>query len=100
MNLVEALGLDPEHLEWQQLALCRGTDIAWFYDLYESDVEIAKQVDQMCLSCPVIKECGAAGQDGEAGVWGGLYWTNGKPDKTKNSHKSEAVWEAIRKKYS
>ena len=99
MNLIDQLGLDPEHLEWQQLALCSGMEINWFYDLYESDDMFAKAVDETCLACPVIKECGIRGASGEYGVWGGIYWAgNGKPDKAKNNHKTPEVWAEIRKR--
>jgi hypothetical protein len=100
MNLLDQLGLDPEHLEWQQLALCSGTEINWFYDNYESDQEFAKAIDSTCLTCPVIKECGLQGLEGEFGVWGGIYWAgNKKPDKAKNAHKTPEVWKEIYQKY-
>lgn len=100
MDLLDELGLDPEHLEWQQLALCKGAEINWFYDLYESDQEHAKAVDAQCLACPVIKECGLRGLSGEFGVWGGTYWAgNGKPDRAKNSHKTPEMWKAIAERY-
>lgn len=100
MNLIEQLGLDPENLRWQQLSLCAGSEINWFYDLYESDTEHARAIDQMCLSCPVIKECGLQGAEGEYGVYGGIYWAgNKRPDKAKNAHKSEEVWKMIQEKY-
>lgn len=100
LSLLDMLGLDPENLEWQQLALCKGTEINWFYDLYESDTEHAKAIDQLCLSCPVIRECGVAGMNGEFGVYGGIYWAGaGKPDKAKNAHKAPEVWKAIQEKY-
>ena len=99
MNLIQELGLDPDNLQWHQLSLCDGMELNWFYDLYESDVEVAKQVDEVCLACPVIAECGLRGASGEYGVWGGIYWAgNGKPDRAKNAHKTEATWAALRKK--
>lgn len=101
MNLLETLGLDPEHLEWQQLSLCSGMPINWFYDQYESDQEHAKAIDAGCIACPVIKECGMRGADGEYGVWGGIYWAgNGKADKAKNSHKTPEVWLEIQERYT
>lgn len=99
MSLLDELGLDPENLEWFQLSLCDGMEIVWFYDMYESDQEIAKAVDDTCLSCPVIKECGLRGASGEYGVWGGIYWAgNGKQDKAKNSHKTLEIWKSIAEK--
>lgn len=100
MSILNDLGIDPDHLEWHQLSLCNGMNLSWFYDLYESDSEVAKQVDNICLACPVTRECGTAGSAGEYGVWGGIYWAgNGKQDRAKNSHKSEGVWDMIKEKY-
>lgn len=70
-----------------------------FYDLYESDETQAKITDQICLSCPVLKECLTAGiENNEHGVWGGIYLTSGKPDENRNAHKTEDVWETLRER--
>jgi hypothetical protein len=70
-----------------------------FYSKYENDEEVAKQVDQACLSCPVMKQCGLRGPQGEHGVWGGIYWNgSGKPDNNRNSHKTPEIWEDIRER--
>lgn len=100
MSFLDDLGLDPDSLEWHHLSLCDGMPLNWFYDLYESDVEVARQVDAVCLACPVIGECGLQGAGGEYGVWGGIYWAgNGKQDRAKNSHKTPEVWTAIQERY-
>ena len=98
MNLLEQLGLDPETFTWHDLAACVGIENAdIFYDRYETDKRTAKQVDEMCLHCPVMKQCAQAGMNGETGVWGAVYWNgNGKPDASKNEHKTEDVWWRIR----
>lgn len=99
MNLVELLGLDPEDFEWQDLASCQGMPRAAFYEKYEQDTEHAKNIDQMCIGCPVLAACSMAGQDGEHGVWGGIYWNGaGSPDENRNSHKTPEVWEQIRER--
>jgi len=91
-SLLEEFGLDPEDFEWQDLALCSNMPTSFFYDSYESDTETAKSIDQVCLRCPVIKECFFMGAKGEHGVWGGFYWNgSGTPDKNKNSHKTEEI---------
>lgn len=101
-SLLDELGIDPESFEWNDLALCRNIEIEGpetdaFFDQYESDEEAAKATDQMCLHCPVIRECFFAGSQGQQGVWGGVYWNGaGKPDKNKNSHKTEETWDEIR----
>lgn len=96
MSLLEELGLDPADFEWHDLALCKGMPFDSFYEDYESDVEVAKAVDEACLSCPVMKECFFKGGEGEHGVWGGVYWNgSGKPDKNKNAHKTDETWQEI-----
>lgn len=99
MSLIDELGLDPLEIKWQDLALCKNTDPEDFYDQYESDQQIAKQIDEQCLVCPVMKECALMGQKGEWGVWGGVYWNGaGKQDKARNDHKTPEVWERITKR--
>jgi hypothetical protein len=101
-SLLESLGVDAEEFEWHHLAACQHMPPELFYDKYESEPEVAKAVDSACLGCPVIRDCFFAGsQNGEYGVWGGVYWNgSGKPDKNKNSHKTQEVWEAIERKVS
>lgn len=96
MSLLDELGIDPEEFTWHDLALCQGMDPELFFTKYEADEEVAKQTDQACLSCPVFAECAAAGQDGQHGVWGAIYWNgSGKPDKNRNAHKTPEVWNEI-----
>lgn len=96
-SVFAALGLAADELDWHHLAICKGQSIWRFYDGYESSPRIAKQTDQMCLSCPVRKQCLEAGIDeNEWGVWGGIYLSNGKVDQNKNSHKTPEVWDEIR----
>lgn len=98
-SLFEELGIDPATFEWPQLSLCRGTDTEWYYDEYESDPEIAMAVDEMCLHCPVLRQCYAAGEDGERGVWGGVYWNGaGGHDKARNRHKLEETWRRLERR--
>lgn len=90
------LGVDLDDLEWQDMAVCKGVKTNKFYDDYESDIQTAYTIDQMCLSCPVMRECLMQGMDnGEWGVWGGIYLTSGKPDDNKNSHKTDEVREEM-----
>lgn len=101
LSILAELGLDPEEFGWQDLALCKNYEIKGhredvFFDKYESDPETARAVDEMCLSCPVMKQCGLAGMDGEQGVYGGIYWNgSGKPDQARNLHKTPEVWERV-----
>lgn len=102
MQAHDALGIDPEDdsLTWERLALCAGMPTNWFFDEYESDETVAKQVDEACLSCPVMAICANVGRENkEHGVWGGVYFNgSGKPDKNKNIHKTNEVWDRIRER--
>jgi hypothetical protein len=98
-SLLDELGLDESTLSWHQLASCRGMDLNLFYELYEEDEEIAKAVDARCLTCPVMRECLMDATDfKDYGVHGGIYLSNGKPDKQRNAHKTDEVWAAIKTK--
>lgn len=97
-DLFSQLGLDEQDVKWYHLAACKGMPIDWFYDNYESDKELAKQADQVCLHCPVIKMCHAQGViNKEKGVWGGVYMDLGRPDKQYNSHKDPEIWKQLKK---
>jgi len=101
-SLFSQLGLDEQDVQWYHLAACNGmtTDpnFDWFYDLYEVDKEAAKQVDQICLHCPVIKMCHSEGvKNKEKGVWGGIYMDLGRVDKQNNSHKTPEIWKQLKK---
>ncbi len=96
-NIIEQLGLDSDNLKWYQLAACSGADINLFYDTYEMDNQIALQVDQMCLHCPVIKQCYNEGTTNkEKGVWGGIYLDLGRIDKENNNHKTQEIWKRLK----
>lgn len=99
-DILNDLGLDKDKLEWWHIAICNGMDTNLFYDKYEADVNIAKSIDEACLSCPVIKMCYEAGeQNDEYGVWGGVYLSAGLIDKARNLHKTQDVWKRIRSKH-
>lgn len=105
-SLLEELGLDESTLSWHQLALCggrqtneEGMELNWFFDDYESDAELAKTMDEVCLKCPVMRDCLMEGTDGKNyGLWGGIYLDNGKQDKARNAHKTPEVWARIQEK--
>lgn len=82
--------------EFLDQALCNGMDVNKFFDRYEEDQELAKQIDSLCLSCPVIAECFNRGVSSESwGIWGGVYLIDGEIDKSRNSHKTKQVWGRI-----
>lgn len=96
-NIIEELGLDKDNLRWYQLAACVGADINMFYDDYESDKYLAAQVDEMCIHCPVSKQCYNEGvYNKERGVWGGVYMDLGRVDKEYNEHKTRETWKRLR----
>ena len=98
-DILNDLGIDADDLDWYHLSICRGMDTNLFYEKYEADPNIAKNIDEMCLSCPVVSMCYQAGADGnEYGVWGGVYLTSGSIDKSKNLHKSPDTWKRLKKK--
>lgn len=98
-NILDNLGIDKDDFSWYNLAICRGMDTNLFYDKYEIDVNISKNVDEACLSCPVIKICYENGiNNNEYGVWGGVYLTAGSIDKSKNLHKTKEIWKRLRGK--
>jgi len=99
-TILQELGLDPEDFNWWNLAICNGMETNLFYDKYEADINIAKNIDQCCLSCPVIKNCYSSGvENDEYGVWGGVYLNSGSVDNARNTHKTEVVWKQLRKKH-
>jgi hypothetical protein len=98
-DILNDLGLDKDDFQWYHLAVCAGMDTNLFYEKYEADVNIAKSIDEACLSCPVIQICYKAGkQDNEHGVWGGIYLNSGSIDKARNVHKTQNVWKRLKKK--
>ena len=99
-NILNDLGVDPDDFEWWHLAACNGMDTNLFYDKYEADFNIAKSVDECCLTCPVAKDCLRAGiENNEYGVWGGIYLNSGSTDKARNIHKTEDVWNRFKVKH-
>lgn len=98
-NILNDLGIDTDDFDWWHLGICRGMDTNLFYDKYEADPNVAKSIDEACLSCPVIKMCYKSGiENSEYGVWGGVYMSSGEIDKSKNLHKTTDIWKKLRSK--
>lgn len=98
-DILNDLGVDEEDLSWYHLSVCRGMDTDLFYEKYESDVNIAKNIDEACLSCPVSKQCYASGEENnEYGVWGGIYLNAGSIDRSRNVHKTQDTWKKLKRK--
>jgi len=98
-NLLEQLDIDPAEFNWMQLRACKNYPVDMFFDDYEKDTILAKNVDQLCLGCPVTKECFSFGvKTKSTGVFGGFYLINGEPSKTKNGHKTPEIAAKLAKK--
>jgi len=81
---------------WVSEALCAGSDTELFFDKYEDDQSIAMDIDRLCLSCPVAKQCFEYGVQTESyGVWGGVFLNDGKLDNVRNSHKTQDIWQRV-----
>lgn len=99
-NILNSLGIDKEDLNWWHLGACRGMETNLFYEKYEIDYNVAKNIDEACMSCPVIKMCyDYAIENNEHGVWGGVYLNSGSVDKTKNIHKTKEIWKKLKVKH-
>lgn len=96
-SILSKLGIDETNINWFNFALCLGMDTNLFFDKYETDISIAKNIDQACLSCPVRKICYEVGVDNnEYGVWGGVYLNSGQTDKVRNAHKTKDIWKKLK----
>jgi len=69
----------------------------YFFEGYEKDKHLRQVTDDMCLSCPVMKQCLEFGLETKSsGVFGGVGLKRGKVDKALNAHKSEETWDMLR----
>jgi hypothetical protein len=101
-----SVNVDSEDFIWQNLALCtnivgkrkpNGDADDPLFDSYESEESTAKATDEMCSRCPVKKNCFLEGvENGESGVWGGWYLTNGAIDLNRNAHKPKEEIERVK----
>jgi hypothetical protein len=97
-SILNDLGIDKDEFDWFSLAICRGMDTNLFFDKYETDINIAKNIDEACMSCPVAKICYQTGvENDEYGVWGGVYLSSGSIDSSKNMHKTVEIWKKIKR---
>ena len=75
---------------------CEGWDINDFFDNYEEDLEKRKEIDSLCIGCRNLQRCSAmAVSKKETGVWGGIYFIDGKISPEFNSHKTNDDWYKI-----
>ena len=98
-NILNELDSDEQSIRWWHLAACNGMDTNLFFDKYESDLNMAKAIDQCCISCPVMSICFKSGiENSEYGVWGGVFLSAGLVDKMKNVHKTKDIWKQLKAK--
>lgn len=98
-SILEQRGISPDEIKWEDLALCRGLPTSFFFETYEQDRISAKYIDEMCLRCPVMKQCAMSAKDNnESGVWGAVYWNAGRVDNYRNSHKVPDIWKRIKER--
>lgn len=99
-SILNSLGIDKDDFKWYDLSVCKNMEPNLFFDLYETDINIAKSIDEACLTCPVIKICHQIGVDNnEYGVWGGVYLNSGSVDTNKNEHKTPETWKRLKRKH-
>ena len=78
---------------WKDKAQCLNLDTNIFFDKYEEIESFRFGIDKMCSSCPVRRDCFAAGITGkEWGVWGGVYLEGGEISREFNKHKTKQDW--------
>jgi hypothetical protein len=79
--------------KWKEQARCLNFDTNLFFEDYEEDVELRKDIDELCAECPVVRQCFAVGISNKGwGVWGGVYMENGKISREFNRHRTKADW--------
>jgi len=84
---------------WQDDAECRGFPLSWFFEGYEEDADIASEVDDLCINCPVANQCLKYGvETNGTGVFGMVYLTLGKYSKTRNNHKMPYIQKKLENK--
>ena len=96
-TLIDFFNLEDEDFDWRKIASCVNyDDPELFFEVYEGDRITAANTDQICLNCPVIRQCFRQGfGDRETGLWGGVYLENGKVSRDSNSHKKPETWKRL-----
>jgi hypothetical protein len=83
----------PNDKDWKSQARCLNWDVNLFFDKYEEDLDLRKDVDEFCSTCPVMRQCFAYGvSTKQTGVWGGIYLDRGKISREYNKHKTKEDW--------
>lgn len=82
-----------EHI-WSDDANCKDMDTELFFDKYEENPDLRPAIDMLCADCPVVRQCFAVAVSTKKsfGVWGGIYFENGKISKQFNNHRTKQDW--------
>lgn len=79
--------------EWEKDSACLNYDTEFFFDKYEEDEQLRPAIDKLCAGCPVARKCFAVSVSSKGwGVWGGVYFENGKISREFNRHKTKQQW--------
>ena len=93
-------------MTWRRNSECLNEDTNLYYEAFDSlddlsnlddlddyNQELAREVDAICLTCPIQKRCFAEGVSHlEWGVWGGIYFEEGVVSERYNKHKTPEDW--------
>jgi hypothetical protein len=91
-DLLKEFGLDAAEVHWKDFAACKNLDPKYFDRYYQDKPKLRPVVDEICLSCPVFKECATeAVLHKESYVWAATYFDNGTMVPEMNDHKTDEV---------
>lgn len=84
------------NIRWAEGASCIGLPTDAFFDHYEENPEVPNIVDEMCMGCPLQRQCLSVGvARKEWGVWGGVYLEDGEIHEEYNAHKTPQKWNEL-----
>lgn len=95
------LAEEESELDWRAFGICSNSDfeISDFFEKYEESPGHAKLIDELCLACPVMKQCALeAIESKDIGARGAIYWDEGRPSDSRNSHKTPEMWKKIERR--
>ncbi len=99
MNILEQLGLQEDRLAWQDLAACRRDDPKYFDKYYQDNPVVRPMVDEICINCPVIKECfTSAARNKESFLWAATWLDNGQPVSEMSDHQTKEFKQRLRER--
>lgn len=83
-------------LNWSKRAACLDQPVELFFEQYEENPVVARQIDSLCNSCPIQMKCLIKGIKLKShGCWGGVYLVDGEISEDYNTHKTKDDWENL-----